>query len=93
MGFDEAAVEYKKQVREIEADLHTNRFQDGMWCGYEFLLSKLDLPEDSELRAVPELPPEELVLLEEEEEEVPNPEDQANPTDQADPNADVAPDA
>lgn len=85
-------MEYKKQVREIEAELHGGLFRDGFRYGYELLLNRLVLPEDSELRVIPEQPPEELVLLEEDG-EVPYPEDQANPADQADPNTDVAPDA
>lgn len=88
-GFDAARVEYKKQVWEIEAELHRDRFQDGMWYDYEFLLSKLDLPEDSELRAIPEPPPEELALPE----ELPNPDAQATPAGQIDPNATATADA
>lgn len=74
-------MEYKKQVREIEADLHRGCFRDRYRYGYELLLSRLDLPEDSKLRAIPEPPPKELVLPKEEDEEVQNPEDQANPAD------------
>lgn len=92
-GFDEVTVEYKKQVREIEVELHGGLFRDGFRYGYELLLNRFVLPEDSELRVIPEPPLEELVLPEEEGGEVPNPEDQANLADQADPNADVAPDA
>lgn len=55
-------------------------------------MSKLDLLEDSELRAIPQLPPEELVLPEEEDEVVPNPEAQAIPEDQIDPNTTAAAD-
>lgn len=76
-------MEYKKRVREIEADLYANHFRDGIRYDYEQLLSKLDLPEDLELRIIPEPPPKDLVLPEEEDEEIPNPEDQANPADQA----------
>lgn len=56
-GFDEgwnaAEVVYKKQVLKIEAELHRERFLDGLRYGHETLLSKLDLPEGSELRAIP----------------------------------------
>ncbi|KAE9456668.1 hypothetical protein C3L33_11429, partial [Rhododendron williamsianum] len=55
---------------------------------------KLDLNEDSELRIVPEPPPEELELpLEEEDEVVQNPDAHANPADPAEPMSDAAPDA
>lgn len=64
-----------------------------MRYGYEFLLSQLDLPEDSELYAIPEPPPEELVLPEEEDEEVPNLDTQATPADQTDPNTTAAADS
>lgn len=79
-GWDAAGVEYKKQVREIEGELHRDRFMDGLRFGHGALLNKLNLPEDSELRALPQPPPEELVLPEEEEEP-------QNLESQADPNA------
>jgi hypothetical protein len=88
-GFDEgwnaAGVEYQKQVRDIEAELHRDRFMDGVRFGHEALLSKLSLPADSELRAMPEVPPEELVLPEEEEEQVQNTEAGVLPEGQVDP--------
>ncbi|XP_058219567.1 uncharacterized protein LOC131330082 [Rhododendron vialii] len=83
-GWDAAGVEYKKQVREIEAELHRDHFLDGLRYGHEALVRRLNLPEDSDLRTLPEVPPEELVLPVEE--EVVEPEDQ-NPGNQADPNA------
>lgn len=64
-GWDVARVEYKKQVWEIEVELHRVLFLEWLRFGHEALLSKLDLPEDSELRALPKLPPQELVLPEE----------------------------
>lgn len=93
-GWDAAGVENKKQVREIGAELHRDRFLDGLLFGHEAFLSKLDLPEDSKLRAILEAPPEELVLPEEEEDEVvPNPKTEALPEDQADPNITTPADA
>ncbi|KAI8524779.1 hypothetical protein RHMOL_Rhmol13G0175700 [Rhododendron molle] len=44
-----------------------DRFLDGLRFGHEALLKKLDLSEDSELRALPEVPLEELVMPEESE--------------------------
>lgn len=96
-GFDEgwnaARVEYKKQVREIEAELHRDHFMDGLRFSHEALLSKFDLPADSELRAIPQPPPEELVLPEEEDEVVPYPEEMLAPKNQVDPNAPAPVDA
>lgn len=92
-GWDAVRVEYKKQVWEIEAELHREHFLDGLRYGHETLLSKLDLPDDSELRAIPQLPSEELVLLEEENEIVLNPEVEIAPDDQADPNTTAPADA
>ncbi|KAI8549135.1 hypothetical protein RHMOL_Rhmol06G0003000 [Rhododendron molle] len=73
-GWDAAGVEYKKQVREIENELYRDRFLDGLRFGHEALLQKLTLPEDSALRALPEAPPKELAMPEEEDEQVQNPE-------------------
>lgn len=69
-GWDAAGVEYKKQVREIEAELYRDRFLDGLRFGHEALLKKFDLPADSELRVLPAAPPEELVMPEEGDEQV-----------------------
>ncbi|KAI8560047.1 hypothetical protein RHMOL_Rhmol04G0224600 [Rhododendron molle] len=93
-GFDAAGVEYKKQVWEIEAELHRDCFRDGHRCDYELLLSKLNLPEDLKLCVVLESPPKELVLpLEEEDEVVQNLDAQANPVDPVEPMSDAAFDA
>lgn len=92
-GWNAVGVEYKKQVQEIEAELHRERFLDGLRYGHETLLCKLDLPEDSELRTVPQAPLEELVLPEEEDEVVPNPEAEPTLEDQADPNITAPADA
>lgn len=86
-GWDVARVEYKKQVREIETELYNDRFLDGVRFGHEVLLSKLDLSKDLELRDVPQPPPEELVMLEEEDEAAPNPEELQALESHADPNA------
>lgn len=73
-GWDAVGVEYERQVREIETKLQMDRFLDGLRFGHEALLSKLDLPVDSELQAMPQPPGQELVLPEEEDEIVLNPE-------------------
>ncbi|KAI8563842.1 hypothetical protein RHMOL_Rhmol03G0140700 [Rhododendron molle] len=86
-GWDAAGVEYKKQVREIETELYRDRFLDGLRFNHEVLLSKFDLSEDSELRALLEDPPEELVTPEQKDEQVPNPEAETLPEGQANPNA------
>ncbi|XP_058216401.1 uncharacterized protein LOC131327310 [Rhododendron vialii] len=85
-GWDAARVEYKKQVREIEAELHRDRFLDGLRYGHEALVTKLNLPEGSDLRTLPEAPPEELFLPEEEEVVEPTSEGQGLGN-QTDPNA------
>lgn len=59
-------MKYKKQVQEIESEIHAERFRDGMKYGYELLLSKIDLPFGLEL-TVPKPPLGELVLPEKEE--------------------------
>lgn len=59
-------MKYKKQVQEIESEIHAERFRDGMKYGYELLLSKINLPFGLEL-TVPKPPLEELVLPEKEE--------------------------
>ncbi|KAI8535327.1 hypothetical protein RHMOL_Rhmol10G0165500 [Rhododendron molle] len=71
-GWDAAAVEYTKQVREIENELFRDRFLDRLRFGHEGLLKKLDLLEDLELRALPEATPKGLVMPEEGE-QIPDP--------------------
>ncbi|KAI8550601.1 hypothetical protein RHMOL_Rhmol06G0120000 [Rhododendron molle] len=90
--FDRERVLTEDRARRAEEDANTLRatrareVEGAKKRGYdshEALLQKLSLPEDSELRALPEALPEELVMPEEEGEQVVNPEAEIVSEDQA----------
>lgn len=77
-GYDKATLEYKAQVRDIVADIYSDRFKVGAKWYHKHLMATLNPSEGSYIRTLPE-PPAELLKM-------PNPvaeEQRAKPNDKS----------
>ncbi|KAG5531776.1 hypothetical protein RHGRI_026408 [Rhododendron griersonianum] len=61
-GYDKATLEYKAQVRDIVADIYSDRFKVGAKWYHKHLTATLNPSEDSYIRTLPE-PPAELLKM------------------------------